>query len=95
MGVLNEKRCKDIIKYIIMSRFLKLTSIIINKNYIQHINLAEKDKIYMHIIANEVNGTILFGSGGIDSHNTKIEVCKIKQSTDYEIVNNWIKNGLN
>jgi hypothetical protein len=31
-----------------------------------------------------------FGVGSISSHTSEIEVCKIKHSTDYKMVSDWI-----
>ncbi len=45
-----------------MSRFLKLTNIIINKNYIQNISI-NKDKFILHILSNNFDGVVMFGSG--------------------------------
>ncbi len=76
-----------------MYRFLKLTNIIINKNYIQNISI-NKDKFILHILSNNFDGVVMFGSGTFETRDTKIEVCKTKNFSDYKIVTDWIDDGL-
>ena len=76
-----------------MSRFLKLTNIIINKNYIQNISI-NKDKFILHILSNNFDGVVMFGSGTFETRDTKIEVCKTKNFSDYKIVTDRIDDGL-
>jgi len=68
----------------IMSRFLKLTNIIINKNFIQHIDNINKDKFVIHLMTNKMNCS--------KSYNTEVEVCKTKNLSDYKIVTDWLDN---
>lgn len=77
-----------------MSKFLKLSSIIINKNYIHNINLAKNDKIIIKMMSNEMDGFFLLGNGATYSENTTINLCKIEHATDYKIVTDWIENDL-
>ena len=76
-----------------MSRFLKLTNIIINKNVIQQIHI-NKDKILIYLMTNKTDGFMMFGGGSVNSHNTEFEVCKTKNLSDYKIVTDWIDNEL-
>ena len=76
-----------------MSRFLKLTNIIINKNFIQHIDI-NKDKYVIHLMTNKTDGIIIFGGGTSHSYNTKFEVCKTKNLSDYKKFTEWIDNDL-
>ncbi len=76
-----------------MSRFLKLTNIIINKNVIHEIHI-NKDKILIHLMAPEMTGSMIFGSGYCESRNSKLEICKTENFGDYKIVTNWIDNEL-
>lgn len=76
-----------------MCRFLKLTNIIINKNIIQHIQI-NKDNFIIHLMTNKMDGLFLFVAGSSHSHNTAVEVCKIKQFNDYKTVADWIDNEL-
>jgi hypothetical protein len=72
-----------------MSGFLKLSNIIINKNIIQHIDI-KKDKFVIHLISNKIYGLFVFGSGTYQAYNTELEVCKIKHSSDYKAIVDWI-----
>ena len=76
-----------------MSKFLKLTNIIINKNLIQHIDI-NKDKFLIHLMSNKTDGIIIFGGGSSQSYNTEVEVCKTKHLSDYKKVTDWIDNEL-
>ena len=72
-----------------MYRFLKLEQIIINKNYIQNIQI-NKDKYVIHLMANKMDQFLICGSGGFTASNTEFEVCKNKKLSDYKIVTDWI-----
>lgn len=76
-----------------MSKFLKLTNLIININYIHSI-FIKPNKYYIHVVSNKFDGSNLcvagFGYGNISSHNYEIEVCETKDSSDYKIVSDWI-----
>lgn len=74
-----------------MSKFLKLSSRIINTNYINEIIVTNK-KYYINILNFKVNGFFLVGSGGINSDNDEIVVCSEKNPSDFKIVSEWIKN---
>lgn len=76
-----------------MSRFLKLTNTIINKNIIHHIEI-NKDNFIIHLMTNKTDGFIIFGGGSSSSYNTNMEVCKIKHASDYKTVTDWINNDL-
>ena len=79
----------------IMSRFLKLTNIIINTNFIQHIdNNINKDKLVIHLMTNKMNCFFILGGGLSKSYNTEVEVYKTKNLSDYKIVTDWIDNEL-
>ena len=77
-----------------MSKFLKITNFIINKNFIHHIVLTNQDKIIIQLMANKMDGFFLFGGGRINSQNTTIELCKTKHSKDFKIVTDWINSEL-
>lgn len=76
-----------------MSKFLKLTNIIINKNLIHHIDI-NKDKFLIHLMSNKTDGIIIFSGGTFHSYNTEVEVCKTKNLSDYKKVTDWIDNEL-
>ena len=72
-----------------MSQFIKLTSMIINKNLIVSV-FKKQNKFHIHTIENNINGFMLFGSGGVDSSPEKIIICEDKSPEDYKIISKWI-----
>jgi hypothetical protein len=76
-----------------MSKFIKLTNLIVNVNYIQTI-VIKPNKYYINVITNKFDGSNWnvpgFGIGTISSYNYEIEVCETKHSSDYKIVSDWI-----
>jgi hypothetical protein len=79
-----------------MSKFIKLTNLIININYIQSI-IIKPNKYYILVASNKFNGSKWscagFGIGTISSYNSEIEVCETQHSIDYKIVSDWINNN--
>jgi hypothetical protein len=78
-----------------MSKFLKLTNLIVNKNYIHSI-FIKPNKYYIHVVSNKFDGSTWnvagFGIGNISSYNYEIEVCETKNPSNYKIVSDWIDN---
>ncbi len=79
-----------------MSRFLKLTNIILNTNDIHKI-VIQPNKYCIHIESKKING-FNWGIGGsgvgiISSYASEIEVCETKHSIDYKIVSDWISKN--
>jgi hypothetical protein len=72
-----------------MSRFMKLTNILINTNDIYKI-IIQPNKYLIHICSKEIFGFNFIGIGYISSNSSEIEVCEIKHSIDYKIVSDWI-----
>lgn len=76
-----------------MSRFLKLTQLIINTNHIHSI-LIKPNKYHLQFMSNKLDGSNWridgSGLGAISSYNTEIEVCKNEHQTDYKILSDWI-----
>jgi hypothetical protein len=54
----------------------------------------DKDKIIIHLMTNEINGSFILSAGSIDSYNTEIEICKNKHLDDYKTVIDWIDRTL-
>lgn len=75
-----------------MLSFIKFTSLILNVNYIQSI-VIKPNKYYINLVANNYQGSKLFGTGNVSSYNSKIEVCETKNSVDYKILSDWINNN--
>jgi RecB family endonuclease NucS len=78
-----------------MSKFIKLTNLIININYIQTI-VIKPNKYYINVMTNKFDGSNwsspVIGIGTISSYNSEIEVCETQNSSDYKIVSEWIDN---
>ena len=72
-----------------MSQFIKLTSIIINKNLITSV-FIKPNKYHIYTVENNINGFMLFGSGGVDYSPEKIVICEEKSPEDYKIISKWI-----
>jgi len=74
-----------------MTRFIKLTSTIVNTSHIKKI-IIHNDKYCVHLNDQNINGSKFGWSGYILSSDSIIEICKIKNITDYTIMNNWVLN---
>jgi len=76
-----------------MSKFMKLTNLLLNTNDIHKI-VIQPNKYYIHIAPRKIDGFSWsiggFGIGTISSHTSEIELCKTKDSIDYKIVSDWI-----
>ena len=76
-----------------MSRFIKLTTMIINTNDIHRI-LINPNKYCIQIISKKTDGYVCLlagsGFGRITTGHAEIEVCKTNHPTDYKIVCEWI-----
>lgn len=72
-----------------MSQFIKLTSMIINKNLIVSV-CKKQNKFHINTIENNINGYMIFGSGGVDSSPEKIVICEDRAPEDYKIISKWI-----
>jgi RecB family endonuclease NucS len=78
-----------------MSKFIKLTNLIININYIQTI-VIKPNKYYINVMSNKFDGSNwsspVIGIGNVSSNNSEIEVCETKHSSDYKKISDWIDN---
>ncbi len=76
-----------------MSKFIKLTNILLNTNDIHKIVITP-NKYYIHVVGKKLNGFSWsaggFGLGVISSYTSEMEVCETKHSTDYKLVSDWI-----
>ena len=77
------------IRYI-MTRFLKLTQLVINTSKIGTIE-KKQNKYYVHMLeGTSLSGFLFFGSGIFESKYCTIEICKQQHSIDYKIMEDWI-----
>jgi len=58
-----------------MIKLLKLSNIAIN--------VSHNDKYIIHMIDFDVGGFILFGSGGLDTYKTVVEINKTNKVSEY------------
>jgi len=74
-----------------MSRFLRLTTFLLNTNDIHQI-VIQPNKYYIMIKKIDGFNTSIagFGMGWIHSTTSNIEICETKHSMDYKIVSDWI-----
>ena len=78
-----------------MSKFMKLTNMIINPNCIHSI-IKMPNKYLIQVMSNKLYGTTFTfagtGFGSISSNNSEIEICETKHPSDYKMVSDWIDN---
>lgn len=72
-----------------MSRFLRLKHCLLNVNQIRYIDI-KPDEYKIALIGSELKGFLMFGSGSIDSDNTRIKICKKENLEDFTIVSDWL-----
>jgi hypothetical protein len=79
-----------------MSKFIKLTNLILNTNDIHRI-VIHPSKYVIHIVSKKIDGfnwiICGFGLGNISSYVNEIEVCEKQHLTDYKIVSEWIRKN--
>lgn len=74
-----------------MSRFIKLTSAVINASHVTKI-LNYNNKYYIHMSDKHFGGVLVSGCGSLTTDDNIIEVCENKHKLDYIIVKEWIKD---
>ena len=78
-----------------MTRFIKLTTMLLNTNNINKI-LIKPNKYYIHIMNKDLNGFgfIFAGTGWIDisslDYESKLMICETIHPIDNKIVSEWI-----
>ena len=72
-----------------MSRFLKLSSTIINISQIHRIKI-EPNKYIIHLVPHYLDGLIVFGFGACNSSSISYTICEKEQKTDYQLVSKWL-----
>ncbi len=73
-----------------MSRFIKLTGLIINPRNISYI-IMKNEKYNLFFVDSRIDGISFLGSGSVESTPNEIVVCKNKHPADYVIMTEWIK----
>jgi len=72
-----------------MSKFLKLSSMILNISQIQKIQILP-NKYLIHLVPNKHTGFLIYGSGYLSHDKQKYEICEKKNNLDYKIVSKWL-----
>ena len=72
-----------------MTRFIKLTNLIVNTSKIVTIDILPT-KYIMYMNNNHFNGWMLFSSGAVESTHNKVDICKNEHPEDYQIIKEWI-----
>ena len=79
-----------------MSKFIKLTKMMLNTNDIHKI-LIIPNKYCIHFTSKQFHGAAwglsIVGFGSVSSHNEEVEVCETTHPIDYKIVSEWIANN--
>ncbi len=71
-----------------MSKFIKLSSVVLNTRFIQKI-LIRENAYEIHIKPLEQSGTIIVGSG---SFNYEPEIVTIGKGSDYDILTRYLNS---
>ncbi len=73
----------------IMTRFIKLSNMIINTSKI--IRIDTKPNVYsMYMVNNYLNGFHILSFGSISGGEDTIHICEKENPADYKIVETWI-----
>ena len=77
-----------------MSRFIKLTNILINTSKIIFIENTGTTYYVKTCGTGITSGFSIFGFGVIDTSNSDnfFEICKNKHPIDYQIMEKWVRN---
>ena len=77
-----------------MSRFLRLTNLLINVNQIRKIEMPT-GTYKIHLIPTEFSGFTFVGSSAFQSAAESYTVTEKDHILDYKIVSDWIENDKN
>lgn len=72
-----------------MSRFIKLSNIVLNVAHINKIDIG-KNKYYINLLNNSPSGFYIFMFGVISSEYSNYIVCANKNPSDYKVVTEWL-----
>ena len=76
------------------SRFLRLTSFLLNVNQIRRIDI--NPGVYkIHLIPTELSGFTIVGSGTFQSSAETYTATEKDNIIDYKLIDEWIKNNEN
>jgi hypothetical protein len=73
------------------SKFIKLTHMILNTNYINKIRIYA-DFYYIYLTPPpDFKGITMFGFGALDAKNEEIIISAKKTPKDYQIISDWVE----
>jgi len=72
-----------------MSKFLKLSSTIINVSQIQTIQVLPK-KYKIHLVSSKHSGFWIYGTGFFSNNKLNYEICEKNHPQDYKTVSKWL-----
>jgi hypothetical protein len=76
------------------SRFLRLTSFLLNVNQIRRIDI--NPGVYkIHLIPNEIKGLTIMGTGYFTSETESYTATEKDNIIDYKLISDWIENDKN
>ena len=70
-------------------KFLKLTTRIINSNYIRNISFDE-NTYWIDILSHNHSGFLIGGTGFLSTNYENITVCREKFPQDFKMITEWI-----
>ena len=73
------------------SRFLRLTSFLLNVNQIRRIEISP-GAYKIQLIPNEIKGLTIMGTGYFTSETESYTATEKDNTIDYKIIDEWIKN---
>ena len=72
-------------------KFIKLSSLLLNTNYIKKISI-KPDYYCIDLHDNNFSGFLVFSFGWVSSDSSSIDICKNKDPEDYQIIKKWIED---
>ncbi len=70
-------------------RVLKLSNLVINVGSIKYIDI-KPGAFYVYMGLQEISGSFLFGSGGLEPNEKCLDIKKETNPKDFEIVQKWL-----
>jgi hypothetical protein len=73
-------------------KFIRLGTILINPSSIRTINIKDT-KYVIRFMSESIYGSLIFGSGGINSEDRHIVIDKKENPSDYRVMEHWISKN--
>ncbi len=72
-----------------MTKFIRLTSILINLADIQYIQKTDAKKYIITMRTQSFSGFMLLGSGYFSSNHNKMTICEKEHTNCYKLMDKW------